>query len=49
MKKDFFEIINKNSKSYNLFKKQKFRSLKHSNYFHIYDKLFSDYVDKKLQ
>jgi len=48
MKKDFFEIINKNSKSYNLFKKQKFRSLKHSNYFHIYDKLFSDYVDKKI-
>ena len=40
--------MNKKSNFLEIFKKVKFRSLKHSNYFDIYDEVFEKYKDKKI-
>jgi len=40
--------LNKKSNFLEIFKKVKFRSLKHSNYFDIYDEIFEKYRNKKI-
>ena len=40
--------MNKKSNFLEIFKKVKFRSLKHSNYFDIYDEIFEKYRNKKI-
>ena len=47
MKKNFFSL-NKKLKIYKSFKKSKFRSLKHDNYFFIYEEIFKLYSKKKI-
>ena len=40
--------MNPKSNFFEIFNKVKFRSLKHSNYFEIYDELFEKYREKKI-
>ena len=47
MKKNFL-TLNKKLKIYKSFKKSKFRSLKHDNYFFIYEEIFKLYLKKKI-
>ena len=37
-----------NKSLYNIFKKQKYSSIKHRNYFPIYESLFNKFIDKKI-
>ena len=44
-----FNILNKKLKIYKSFKKSRFRSLKHYNYFFIYEEIFKPYLKKKIK
>ena len=48
MRKYNFYNINKNLHIYKFFKESKYRSLKHENFFHIYDSLFNNFRKKKI-
>jgi len=43
-----FLDINNNSKLFKSFKKANYRSLKYTNYFHIYDELFKNFIDEEI-
>ena len=48
MDKDNFDKINNKTKIFEIFKNQKYRSLKHNNYFYIYEELFGKFINSKI-
>ena len=48
MKKISHQEINSNSFTYKTFLNQKYRSLKHSNFFYVYDEIFKKFFGKKI-
>jgi len=48
MTKSYYYPRNKNLPLFKSYFRSKFRSLKHDNYFHIYEDLFKKYKNKKI-